>query len=454
MNKHLAIVGAFIVSGGLLFTIGVFFIGDQYQVFSRHEELYIEMANVDGLSPGTNVRVEGLNAGQVKNIGLPDHPSGKFRLKLQIADKVRSLIREDSVATVETNGLVGDKYLLIRNGSDQSPEARNGSTIPSKEPIELSAVIAKVSGVVDQANTTIGDMHIRLDGVLDDFKTTVDNTNGLISDARSSKGTIGTLLNDRSTAAHVRQTVANAEIASANLEQASEQARQVVADLQSRNLPAKVDESVTNVRRASEQIDKVSQRVNSTLAQALEPDNTGVSVAQNVRETLSNANVATGNLAEDTEAIKHEFFFRGFFKKRGYYSLSDLTPEEYRGNPFFQDRRDKRFWLGADSFTMDANGMDILSGEGQIQVDRIVGTAGDAIMELPIMIEGYSTDPVPYQQILLSSAHSAAVAHYLEARFKLHSANLGTISLDAKPPQASGKDLWNGACIVFLSSRK
>jgi len=454
MNKRLAIVGAFIVSGVLLFTIGIFFIGDQYQVFSRHEELYIEMANVDGLSPGTNVRVEGLNAGQVKNIGLPDHPSGKFRLKLQIADKVRSLIREDSVATVETDGLVGDKYLFIRNGSDQSPEARNGSTIPSKEPIELSAVIAKVSGVVDQANTTIGDMHIRLDGVLDDFKTTVDNTNGLISDARSSKGTIGTLLNDPSTAAHVRQTVANAEIASANLEQASEQARQMVADFQSRNLPAKLDESVTNVRRASQQIDQASQRVNSTLAQALGPDNTGVSAAQNVRETLSNANVATGNLAEDTEAIKHEFFFRGFFKKRGYYSLSDLKPEEYRGNPFFQDRRDKRFWLGADSFTKDASGTEILSGQGQIQIDQIVGTAGDAIMELPIMIEGYSTDPVPYNQLLLSSAHSAAVAHYLEKRFKLHSANLGTISLDAKPPQASGKDLWNGACIVFLSSRK
>jgi phospholipid/cholesterol/gamma-HCH transport system substrate-binding protein len=211
---------------------------------------------------------------------------------------------------------------------------------------------------------------------------------------------------------------------------------------------------VTNVRQASEQIDQASQRVNSTLAQALGPDRTGVSAAQNLSETLSNANVATGNLAEDTEAIKHEFFFRGFFKKRGYYSLSDLTPDEYRDNRLFNDPRDKRFWLDANSFTQDANGTEILSGQGQIQVDQMVGTEGDAIMELPIVIEGYSTDTVPYQQILLSSAHSAAVAHYLEKRFKLQSANLGTISLDARPPKASGKDLWNGACIVFLSSHK
>jgi phospholipid/cholesterol/gamma-HCH transport system substrate-binding protein len=454
MKKHLAIVGVFVVSGFLLFTIGIFLIGDRYQAFSRHEELYVEMANVDGLAPGTNVRVEGLTAGQVKGIGMPDHPSGKFRLKMQIADKVRSLIREDSVATVETDGIVGDKYLFIRNGSDQSPEAKSGSTLPSKEPIELSAIIAKVSGVVDSANTTIGDVRVRVDGVLDDFKTTVNNTNGLVTDARFGKGAVATLLNDPTTAAHVKETAANAEQASAKLVQASQQAQQVVADFQSRNLPAKVDESVTNVRQASEQIDQASQRVNSTLAQALGPDRTGVSAAQNLSETLYNAKVATGNLAEDTEAIKHEFFFRGFFKKRGYYSLSDLTPDEYRNNRLFNDQRDKRFWLGADSFTQDANGTEILSGQGQIQVDQIVGTEGDAIMEVPIMIEGYSTELVPYQRVLLSSARSAAVAHYLEKRFKLQSSNLGMISLDAKPPKASGKDLWNGACMVFLSNHK
>jgi phospholipid/cholesterol/gamma-HCH transport system substrate-binding protein len=385
---------------------------------------------------------------------LPDHPSGRFRLKLEIAHKVHSLIREDSLATVETDGLVGNKYLLILNGSDKSPEAKNGSTIPSKEPIELSAVIAKVSGVVDQANATIGDVHVRLDGVLDDFKTTVDNTNGLITDARSGKGAVGTLLNDPSTAAHLRQTAANAEEASVNIEQASEQARGLVADFQSRGLPAKVDESVTNVRHASEQIDQASQQVNSTVTEALAPDRSGASAAQNVRQTLSNVNLASANMADDTEALKHEFFFRGFFKKRGFYSLSELTPEEYRHNGFFQNGRNKRSWLGTESFTKDADGSDILSVEGQAQIDQIVGSAGDAIMELPLMIEGYSTDALPYEQVVLSNAHALAVAHYLEKRFKLHSTNVGTISLDAKPPQGSGKDFWNGACVVLLRKPK
>jgi phospholipid/cholesterol/gamma-HCH transport system substrate-binding protein len=265
MKKHLAVLGVFIVSAILLFTVGIFLIGDRHQAFSRHEDLYVEMAGVNGLAAGTQVRVEGFVAGQIKSIELPNRPSGKFRLKLEVVNKLRSLIREDSVATVDTDGLVGDKFLLIRNGSDDSPEAKNGSTIPSKEPIELSAVIAKVSGVVDQANTTISDVHLRLDGVLADFKTTVDNTNGLVTEARSGKGTVGTLLNDPETAAQVKQAVGHAEQASENLEQASAKARQMVADFQAHNLPAKVDDSVANVRHASQQIDYASTSVNSTL---------------------------------------------------------------------------------------------------------------------------------------------------------------------------------------------
>jgi phospholipid/cholesterol/gamma-HCH transport system substrate-binding protein len=398
--------------------------------------------------------VEGFDAGQIKSIELPKRPSGKFRLKLEIIHKLHSLIREDSVATVDTDGLVGDKFLLIRNGSDNSPEARNGSTIPSKEPIELSAIIAKVSSVVDQANTTISDVHLRLDGVLDDFKTTVDNTNGLVTDARSDKGTVGTLLNDPETALQVKQAVGHAEQASENLQQASAKARQMVADFQSRNLPAKVDDSLAHVGHASQQIDQASTSVNSTLTQAFAPDRSGADAAQNVRETLSNVNLATANLADDTEALKHEFFFRGFFKKRGFYSLGELTPEEYRANSFFQNARNQRFWLGPKSFTQDQNGTELLSSEGQAQIDRIVGNAKDEITDMPLVVEGYSTDPLQDQQIVLSDAHSVVVAQYLEEHFKLHSTDVGSISLNSKPPRASGKASWSGACIVLLHQPK
>ena len=48
-----------------------------------------------------------------------------------------------------------------------------------------------------------------------------------------------------------------------------------------------------------------------SLTQALGPDANGVTAGQNVSEALTNVNVATGNMAEDTEALKHNFFFKG-----------------------------------------------------------------------------------------------------------------------------------------------
>jgi phospholipid/cholesterol/gamma-HCH transport system substrate-binding protein len=109
-------------------------------------------------------------------------------------------------------------------------------------------------------------------------------------------------------------------------------------------------------------------------------------------ETLPDVNLATANLADDTEALKHEFLFRGFFKKRGFYSLSELTPEEYRADSLFQNARNERFWLGPESFTQDQNGTQLLSSEGQAQIDRTVGSAKDEITDRPIVVEGYSTD--------------------------------------------------------------
>src|ERR1700683_4472940 len=96
---------------------------------------------------------------------------------------------------------------------------------------------------------------------------------------------------------------------------------------------------------------------------------------------LSNINLATANMADDTEALKHEFFFRGFFKKRGYYSLKNLTPDQYRSNPYFNSQRNRRTWLNAaDAFGKDSNGTEVLSAAGEQEIDQVIGTAKDSVI--------------------------------------------------------------------------
>ena len=351
MKTNFAVLGTFLLVGLVFLTTILFLIGNRNQAFSKHEDLYVEMATVTGIAPGSKIRVSGIDAGEVKVIELPPHPSGNFRVKLEVDKKLHAMIRKDSLVTVESDGLVGDRFLMIHAGTDSSPEAASGSTLPGKEPVELSAIITKVSGTVDELNATIGDVRGRLDGTLDVVTKTVNNTDGLVSDARNGKGTVGMLLNDRQTAEQVKRAVSNVQKASANLNDVSVQAQQLMSDIQSRNLPAKLDDTMVNARDASQQINQVSHTVNATITDALAPDQSGVSAAENLRDTLSNVNRTTGNLADDTEALKHEFFFRGFFKKRGFYSLDDLTPESYRNNTYFQNPLNRRFWIeGAEAF--------------------------------------------------------------------------------------------------------
>jgi phospholipid/cholesterol/gamma-HCH transport system substrate-binding protein len=455
MKINYAVVGVFVLSAALLFSVGLFLIGNRHKAFAHHVDFFTKLSDVNGISPGSEVRVSGFEAGQVSSIEIPDRPSAEFKLKLHVDDKLHNLIRGDSFVTVESDGLVGDKFLLIHEGSDQKQEAASGATLPAKEPIELSAVIAKMTGVMDQANTAIGDIKTKADGTLDAITTTVNNTNAILADIRSGKGAIGMLLSDQQMATVVKSAVGNAQQAAGNLNQVTVQAKQVMSDFQSRDLFEKAEDTLHNARDASRQLAQASQQVRLTLTDALGPDRSGQNAAQNIRETFSNINLATANMADDTEALKHGFFFRGFFKKRGYYSLEDLTPDQYRSNPYFNSQKNQRTWLNAaDSFGKDANGNEVLSAVGEREIDQVIGAAKDSVMHQPIIVEGYSDHASAADEMAISRSRSLIIAHYLRKRFHLSARNIGLMPLNATAPPSSGKDSWDGACIVLFASAK
>jgi phospholipid/cholesterol/gamma-HCH transport system substrate-binding protein len=451
MKINYAAVGVFVLSAVALFTIGLFLIGNRQEAFVHHIDFFTGLKNVNGLAPGSKVRVSGFEAGQVTSIEIPNQPSEKFRLKMHVDDKLRQLIRDDSFVTVESDGLVGDKFLLIHQGTEQQQEAAAGTTLPAKEPIELSAVIEKATGLIDQANSAIGDIKTKADGTLDAITATVNNTNGIVTGIRQGKGMVGMLLNDEQQVTAVKNAIGNVQQASANLNQVTVQAKQVMTDFQSRDLFAKAQDTLNNTKEASGQLAQASQQVNLTLTDAFGPDRSGENAADNIRETFSNINLATANMAEDTEALKHEFFFRGFFKKRGYYSIKDLTPEQYRSNPYFNNQKNQRAWLNAaDAFVKDSKGIEILSPAGEQEIDQIVGSAKDSVTSDEIIVEGYSNQASAADEMSTSRSRSLLVARYMEKRFHLSPQNIGLISLNAAAPSSSGKESWDGACVVLV----
>jgi phospholipid/cholesterol/gamma-HCH transport system substrate-binding protein len=469
-------IGLFIVLGIGLFTGILFLIGDREEAFSRHLDVYSEFSNLSGLATGAKVRVSGLDAGEIRKIGIPNSPSAKFRLELRIEKRLNAMVREDSVVSIETDGVVGDKFISIKKGTDQAAEAQAGSTLPSKEPLDIAALMEKGSallndlhGTVAGVNSTITDIRGRADVALDSVTRTVNHTDGLIvgvrpdlnkmvsngsqitgtvntlvSDLNDGKGAAGLLLRDEATRQQLRSTLTNVEQASTNLDQASARANETLADFQSRKLIANAQVTLDNIQ-------SLSRELNISVKDALAQDTMGEDGASNIRQTLSNLNRSTTNIAEDTEALKHNFFFRGFFKKRGFYNIDDVTPEEYLKACERQKGVGTRMWLQAANLVVSGNGgQEQLSEAGRLQIDGELSPIVESLPGYMIIVEGYSRSGSPDQQFVISRRRADIVRQYLEVHFHVRHSDVGIVPLLNTPPQGSGRGSWDGAAIMLL----
>ena len=104
----LAAVGAFVLVAGLLFAVGLFYIGNRRMLFGNTFQVYAEFTEISGLDGGAMVRVAGMQAGEVEVIQVPSGPSAKFWVRMRVRDDLRPLIRTDSVASIRNDGLVGN----------------------------------------------------------------------------------------------------------------------------------------------------------------------------------------------------------------------------------------------------------------------------------------------------------------------------------------------------------
>ncbi len=111
-------LGAFILVSLLALGAAIFWIGDKRMTFRSKYRLNAEFATVAGLVPGAEVRVAGLQEGVVRRIDLPRAPGQKVRVEMDLNSDTRRVLRKDSAASIQTEGLMGDEFLEISEGTD------------------------------------------------------------------------------------------------------------------------------------------------------------------------------------------------------------------------------------------------------------------------------------------------------------------------------------------------
>jgi len=179
-------LGVFIIGALAILAGGIFWIGSRQFLFTPTYKLNAEFQNVAGLNGGAEVRVGGIHEGTVRTIQLPLKPEDKVRIIMDMARPTREVIKKDSVATIHSEGLVGDKFVEISFGSGQAQKVNDGDTIAGAPPLQISDLIKKTDGILDSAN-----------GAVQNLDAAVDNVKDITGKINEGQGTIGALVNDK-----------------------------------------------------------------------------------------------------------------------------------------------------------------------------------------------------------------------------------------------------------------
>ncbi|MFV5695346.1 MlaD family protein [Flavobacterium sp. LB3P122] len=251
-------LGMFVIIGLVLFVATIYFVGKQKNLFGSTFHLRSNFRSVSGLEVGNNVRFSGINIGTVSDIELITDSS--VVVNILIKDEVRKFIKTDAIASIGSDGLMGDKVLTISPGTKSTKIVEDNDIIASRKPIDMEDVMGSVKKSVDNAGIITAE--------LAKFSSNMNSENGMVSK----------LMTDKAFANSITHTMAN-------LESSSNEFANFTTKMNNGN--GALSKLVTDK--------KMGKMVDSTM--------------KNIQET-------TKGFTEITEAAKHNFLLRGYFKKK------------------------------------------------------------------------------------------------------------------------------------------
>jgi phospholipid/cholesterol/gamma-HCH transport system substrate-binding protein len=192
-------LGLFIAGGLMIFVVAVFIIGRQKNLFVPVYRLTTTFSNVSGLQVGNNIRFSGINVGTVDNIEIINDST--VQVDMLIQKNVQKFIKADCEATIGSAGIIGDRILVITQGSSDVPSAKDGQQIVSKEPVETDAIMASLQVTANNAaiiSSQLAEIFIKVN---------------------SGSGTLGKFLRDSSIAENINQTILNLKKSSKGLDE-------------------------------------------------------------------------------------------------------------------------------------------------------------------------------------------------------------------------------------------
>ncbi len=318
-NRRAVLVGLFVFIGLAFLIAGILIVGNLHETFKKKMEVVSFFDEVNGLQKGNNIWFSGVKIGTVSNLHF--YGNSQVEVRMKIETNAQQYIRKDAKVKISSDGIIGNKIIVIYGGTSKSAEVESGDTL----------TVEKTFSSDDMINT-LQENNKNVLEITSDFKI-------ISKKIVAGEGTIGKLLNDNS-------VYANINAATISLQSASAKAQQLVSSLAafSSRLNKKgtlanqltTDTVVFNSVKASvmqlQQIADTATVFITNLKQAGSNPHTTIGVllhdeeaGAHLKETIKNLESSSKKLDEDLEAAQHNILLKGFFKKKAKANKNDSS---------------------------------------------------------------------------------------------------------------------------------
>ena len=306
-------LGIFVITGIVLFVVGIFLIGAKDNYFTKNIRVSVLFKNVGGLAAGNYARYNGVKVGVVKTITLLNDTT--VQVDMQIENSKRGFIKKEDIATIASDGLMGGKIINIVPGLTNSAPVEDNDFILSANPIGTDEMMKTLS----ETNNSVGEITANLQ------KFTKDLTEG--------KGILHSLIADTGMSLNLEQTFSNILMLTAQLSATSNSLDKIMNDvktgknsvgaiLQDTAMAKNLATGISQFKTTSDKLLVISDQLSATVhtinngngpvAQLL----TDSTMASNLDESVENIKKASAAFNENMEALKHTIFLRGYYKKQ------------------------------------------------------------------------------------------------------------------------------------------
>lgn len=309
-TKRNVLVGIFVFIGLIFLTVGILLIGDLHKTFEKKIEVVSLFDDVAGLQKGNNVWLSGVKVGTVSELGF--YGNSKVKVCFLIDEKAKPYIPKDSKVKLSSDGLIGNRILVIYGGSENSGKIQAGDTL----------IVEKTFSSEDMLNT-LQKNNENILAITTDFKTL---SNKLVR----GEGSIGKLLNDDSVYDNINAATASLQLASQKAQQLSKTLADFSANLNKEGTLVNdltTDTVVFNSLKTSvlqlQQMADTASLFISTIKQDAGNPNSSLGIllkdaeaGTDLKQTIKNLESSSEKLDEDLEALQHSSLLKRYFKKK------------------------------------------------------------------------------------------------------------------------------------------